>query len=193
MQGFWSQCIQQLQKQEIGRRKICILTTTPSALINDIREEGVRRELKKNGLQPSLTFNIKYADDKEEQSSEILYPQIAEFIKIHKGEFDSIVAFDAMAARAVLQNNLRIPEDIAIVGAGNGILSSKGILPMTSIDTSDEWIGMKAFELVTNRIDGKLEKGKYERVVSASNLIVRESTVKKSNNIISRQSSVINL
>ena len=178
-------CVGRLQSRhllEIGRRRICIATTTPSAFINDIREEGIRRELLEHGLQKPMIFNIKYADDNEAQSSEILYPQIAEFITRHKGEFDSIIAFDsmaAMAARAVLENGLRIPDDVAIVGAGNNILSSHGVLPLTSIDTSDEWIGMKAFELVTNRIDGKLPKNKFERIVSSSNLIVRQSTVKK--------------
>jgi LacI family transcriptional regulator len=178
-------CVGRLQARnllEIGRRRICIATTTPSALINDIREEGVRRELQEHGLQKPMTFNIKYADDNEAQSSEILYPQIVEFITMQKGEFDSIIAFDAiaaMAARAILENGLQIPDDVAIVGAGNSVLSSQGILPLTSIDTSDEWIGMKAFQLVTDRIDGKLQKNKFERIISNSNLIIRQSTVKK--------------
>jgi len=178
-------CVGRLQARhllEIGRRRICIATTTPSALINSIREKGIRRELQEHGLQKPLTFNIKYADDKESQSSEILYPQILEFITRHNGEFDSIIAFDSiatMAARAILENGLRIPEDVSIVAAGNNILSSHGILPLTSIDTSDEWIGMKAFELVTDRIDGKLPKNKLERIISSSNLIIRQSTVKK--------------
>jgi DNA-binding LacI/PurR family transcriptional regulator len=178
-------CVGRLQTRhllEIKRRRICIVTTTPSALINDIREEGVRLELKENGIQPPFTINIKYADDRESQSSEVIYPQIAEFIAGNKGEFDSVVAVDsiaAMAARAILENGLKIPEDVAIVGVGNSVLSSQGILPLTSIDTSDEWSGMKAFELITARIDGKLPKNKIERIISSSNLIIRQSTVKK--------------
>ena len=167
---------------EIGRRRICIVTTAPSALINDIREEGIRRELLEHGLQKPMIFNIKFANDNEAQSSEFLYPQIAEFISKNKGEFDSIVSFDAiaaMAARAILENGLRIPDDVAIVGAGNSILSSQGVLPLTSIDTSDEWSGMKAFELLTDRINGKRQKNKFERIISSSSLIIRQSTVKK--------------
>jgi len=172
--------IQARHALEINRKSVCIIRTEPSAIVNNIRESGICVELDANGVTP-LMLTLKYNTTKEIQDPEIIYEQIDDFIKKHKGEFDSVIAVDfiaAITARSLFNRGISIPDDVAVIGGGNSILSSHCMLPLTSVDTSDEWIGMKSFQLIAERINKRVPAGTYRRLFSETKLTVRQSTVK---------------
>jgi LacI family transcriptional regulator len=78
------------------------------------------------------------------------------------------------AMRAIWEAGLRVPEDIAVVGAGDITFGDLLRVPLTTVGWSREEQGRKAAELILERI-GPSPEGKVKRVVIPPQLIVRGS------------------
>jgi LacI family transcriptional regulator len=95
---------------------------------------------------------------------------------------DGVFAFNdpvaAGAIKAILEAGLRVPEDVAVVGAGNVHYSDLLRVPLTTVDQSSLLIGRTAAELLLDSIEAK-EPPAPRRVVFSPRLIVRESSLRK--------------
>ena len=166
---------------ELNRERICILTTSPVAKINHIREEGIAKELMDTTGKAPLVITIKVPLEQEQTSFDYLYSHVAEIMDIRRDEFDAVITLDslgAILARAAFEIGVRMPEELAIVGTGNSGIGQINMLPLTSVDTTDEWIGIRAFQLLMDRIDKKSATAKFRQIKSKHKLIVRQSTLK---------------
>lgn len=79
------------------------------------------------------------------------------------------------AMKAIWDAGLRVPEDIAVVGAGDVAHGDLLRVPLTTVAWSKEEIGRRAAELVLGQI-GKRPTGPYERIVIPPRLVVRDSS-----------------
>src|SRR6476659_4582094 len=84
----------------------------------------------------------------------------------------------AGAIKAVLESGLRVPNDIAIIGAGNVHYSDLLRVPLSTIDQSSLAIGEKAAELLVRCIETKTPTP-TQRILIAPRLVVRESSRRK--------------
>ena len=84
----------------------------------------------------------------------------------------------AGAIKAVLESGLRVPQDIAVIGAGNVHYSDLLRVPLSTIDQSSSAIGETAAELLVKRIESKTPSP-TEQILIAPRLVVRESTRRK--------------
>lgn len=162
---------------EMGRRKPCLVSPRPEARINAIRETAVLEEFEQAGALPRVMI-LERPVTREIMNPDPLISQIREFLRTHAGEFDAIIGFDAMASLSVrvLQTlGLRVPTDVAVVGSGEHLLASYGVLPLTSISTADDQAGAQAFDLLMDRISGRAT-GPFRRLKNPATLIVRAST-----------------
>ncbi len=99
-----------------------------------------------------------------------------------KAEFSAIICgYDKIAFGAIKElkrNNLRIPEDVSVIGIDN-ISSSKFFeTELTSIDTKPEDICHIAFDLLLKKMDNKYFRSKQDIIIKSS-LIIRESISEK--------------
>lgn len=85
-----------------------------------------------------------------------------------------IVAFLGAMTRA-LDEGLRIPEDLAIIGCGNLHYDDALRVPLSSIDQQSRRIGEEAAR-ITLRILNSKRADKPERILLEPQLIVRAST-----------------
>lgn len=162
----------------IGRRRICIANAIPEARINAIRETAIRNELKQAGAPAPLEMRLNWSTAREVTESGPLEAPMRAFIEKHRGAFDGVIGFDAMASltiRVLQELSLRVPEDAAVVGAGNTMLASYGSVQLTSVSTADDAAGIKAFGLLMDQINGS-RNGPYRRLTSPAKLIVRKSS-----------------
>lgn len=81
----------------------------------------------------------------------------------------------AGAIQAALEMNLRVPEDVAIIGAGNVHYSDLLRVPLSTVDQSSGVIGERAAELLTDCLNAKTP-GAARRILIAPKLVVRDST-----------------
>jgi LacI family transcriptional regulator len=87
--------------------------------------------------------------------------------------YNDLVAIGAM--KAILEANLRVPQDICVVGAGNVQYSDLLAVPLTTVDQGTCQIGARAAELLLERIMMK-RSTRPKKILISPRLIEREST-----------------
>jgi LacI family transcriptional regulator len=87
--------------------------------------------------------------------------------------YNDPVAIGAM--RAISESGLRVPEDIAVVGAGNVHYSDFLAVPLTTVDQGTSEIGKRAANLLLERIASKGPL-RPRKVLIVPRLVVRQST-----------------
>ena len=91
--------------------------------------------------------------------------------------YNDPVAIGAM--RAISEAGLRVPEDIAIVGAGNVHYSDFLAVPLTTVDQGTCEIGKRAANLLIETIASKRAL-RPRKVLIVPKLVVRQSTMRSS-------------
>ncbi len=102
---------------------------------------------------------------------------------------DAVFCFNdpvaAGAIKAILEAGLRIPGDIAVVGAGNVHYSDQLRVPLTTVDQASLATGERSAEMLAQWIgmgdrsaEPKAEPRPFERVYLAPSLVVRESSLR---------------
>ncbi len=81
----------------------------------------------------------------------------------------------AGAIKAALELGLRVPEDMAIIGAGNVHYSDLLRVPLSTVDQSSSIICEKAAELLSQRMETK-KRVKPEHIYIAPRLVLRDSS-----------------
>lgn len=165
---------------EIGRKRIAVTNTIPCARVNQSRHKRIAELLEQHGHDPYLDMAITQPNDKEIPDWKNLYEQIISFVRKNKGKFDAVIGYDSLASltvRALLEEKIKVPEEVAVIGSGNSMLATHGAFPLTSIDTDDYWLGEQVFNLLFDRINHKIDKDKFRRISSTPKLLVRQSTV----------------
>lgn len=78
------------------------------------------------------------------------------------------------AMRAIWEAGLRVPEDIAVVGAGDVAHGDLLRVPLTTVSWSREELGRQAAVLLLDQI-GRPPHGPFQRIIIPPALVVRES------------------
>ena len=91
--------------------------------------------------------------------------------------YNDPVAIGAM--RAISEAGLRVPEDIAVVGAGNVHYSDFLAVPLTTVDQGTSEIGKRAANLLLERIASK-RPVRPRKILIVPKLVVRQSTRRSS-------------
>jgi len=101
--------------------------------------------------------------------------QLLELSPLPDGVFcyNDPVAIGAM--KAILEAGLKMPQDIAVVGAGNVRYSDALSVPLTTIEQGTCQIGMLAAELLMARIGSK-SPIRPQKILIPPKLVEREST-----------------
>jgi LacI family transcriptional regulator len=84
----------------------------------------------------------------------------------------------AGAIKAILEAGLKVPNDIAVIGAGNVHYSDLLRVPLSTIDQSSTLIGETAADLLVECIEAK-KPVPARRILIPARLIARESSRRK--------------
>jgi LacI family transcriptional regulator len=87
--------------------------------------------------------------------------------------YNDPVAIGAM--KALREAGLRVPDDVAVVGAGNVHYSDALAVPLTTVDQKTREIGARAAELLLAQIGSKRTL-RAENILVEPELVVRKST-----------------
>ncbi|RAK03945.1 LacI family transcriptional regulator [Halanaerobium saccharolyticum] len=148
---------------------------------NDPKFKGFKKGLSKNGLKFDNNNLIEVKSWGGQMSSHEVYNSLNNFIK-SKSRIDitGIFAYNDLAAfgamNALVDNGLKIPNDIAVVGFDNTFIAQELRPTLTSVAQPTGEIGRLSVEILLKKIEGKLVEDK--EVILESRLIVRESTRK---------------
>jgi LacI family transcriptional regulator len=157
---------------ERGCRRIAHLRG-PELEIAEERLEGYRRALIKGRLRPQADCIV--SGGRTEDSGSAGMRQLLKLRPQPDGVFcfNDPVAIGAM--KAILEAGLKMPHDIAVVGAGNVRYSDLLAVPLTTVDQGTCRIGQLASELLLERIGAKRAL-RPQKILIPPTLVEREST-----------------
>ena len=158
---------------ELGHTKILFLAGPNGSSSSAGRFSGYQRALAAAGV-PYSDERVFLADKDIDSGAKAMSQALSE-----KAEFTAIVAYNDKvaigAAEALRQQGFRVPEDVSIVGFGDGMLATYYRAPLTTIRVPQTEMGEKAVRLAL-----EMQRGKpvQPRILPVE-LIVRESTRRK--------------
>ncbi|MDD2985071.1 LacI family DNA-binding transcriptional regulator [Flavobacterium sp.] len=156
-----------------GLNKIALITTVDYVSVGKLRTDGYIKALQMNDLKVNENLIIKIEDI--DQSDELI-EKLIESEKI-----DAVFAvnelFAVTAIKAALRKGLRIPEDIAIIGFTDGIISKYSTPSITTVSQNGIKMGGKAAKMLIERLESDDEDDEqYRTEVIETHLVEREST-----------------
>jgi len=158
----------------LGRKRIGYITGPQSALANDRRLSGYRKALKKYGLVPHDEYVNRGGWRLQDG-----YKAGRKFLACKTECPDAVFCYnDAVAIgliRALVENGVRVPDDVAVVGfddAGVGAYLETGL---TSVAQPAMEIGRRSAMRLVELIRSKGDLQKPKKVFLETHLVVRET------------------
>jgi LacI family transcriptional regulator, galactose operon repressor len=155
----------------LGRRAIAHLTGPPIVHARR-REEGYLQALREAGLPIEPDWIVRGGFMEADG-----YAAMQQLLRA-RAPIDAVFAANDPAAigamKAVWDAGLRIPDDIAVVGAGDITYGDLLRTPLTTVSWSRDQLGRRAAELLLDQM-GPHPAGPFHRVVIPPTLVVRAS------------------
>lgn len=158
---------------ECGCKRIAFYRTPMKIEITKNRYNGYRDALLKHGLpvEDSLDIVCDNRIDAEEITPDILKGQ---------NPPDGFFAINDDTALGILYSakrmGLQIPTDIQICGFSNGVRAISCEPMLTTVEQRGTMIGHEAADILINHVEGNIPKGKIDKRIVKTRLIIRGTT-----------------
>lgn len=154
-------------------KNIALITTVDYVSVGKLRTDGYIKALKTNdiAIDSDLILKIEDIDNCTEQ--------IEALIKNNK--IDAVFAvnelFAVTAIKAAKKQGFIVPEDLAVIGFTDGIISKYSSPSITTVGQNGIKMGNKAAQMLIDRLETELEEEEhYKTEVIETHLVIREST-----------------
>jgi LacI family transcriptional regulator len=146
------------------------------------RLAGYQKALAEGGITPLRGFvkEKSVRDTDSERTGHLGMKKLLQLPTMPDGVFCHSDAAAIGAMRAIMDQGLRIPQDIAVIGCGNVTYGEMLAVPLSTIDQGIASIGQKAAKLALNAIQSK-NTATPKMVLVKPQLIVRRSTARVPN------------
>jgi len=156
-----------------GFKKIGLITTVDYVSVGKLRTEGYVKALLSNGIPINNDFIVKI-EDIDNCSN-----QIEELLT--KNDLDSVFAvnelFAVTAIKTAKRLQMKVPEDVAIIGFTDGIISNYSSPSITTVSQNGIKMGNKAAQMLIERLESEDEENEqYITEVIETHLVQRELT-----------------
>ena len=163
----------------IGCKRIAILTTPDHISVGVKRKKGYLKALHENNypIDEDLILKIDEKNNIEDQINNLF-----ELTNPPDGIFGVNEIYAATAIKIAHKKGLKIPDDIAIMGFTNGLISDFTTPPLTTVAQHGFTMGEKALELLLDEIEYQDTDYIPKTEVIKTDLIMRNSTKKNLKN-----------
>ena len=156
-----------------GMKKIGLITTVDYVSVGKLRTEGYIKALLSNGIPINNDMIVKIED------IDNCSTQIEELLT--NNDLDSIFAvnelFAVTAIKTAKRLQMNVPEDVAIIGFTDGIISNYSSPSITTVSQNGIKMGNKAAQMIIERLESEDEENEqYITEVIETHLVQREST-----------------
>jgi DNA-binding LacI/PurR family transcriptional regulator len=161
-----------------SKKKFCVIVGEHGFKTDDLRLEGFLETLRSNGINTDERCHVlRFSFGTENTAFDEGY-KLGYSLNLQNLDIDGIFVFNDLIAmgfqKAMLEQGVNIPGDIAIIGFDNIERCSEARVPLTTIEVPRYEIGKAAFNIIDNFLSNKDQK-KPERLLLEPKLIVRES------------------
>lgn len=158
---------------EQGRKKIALITTDDYLSVSKARGDGYRKAIVDSGFEidESLILKLPTMEMDEERLREF-------FGSI---EFDAVLCvneiFAVFSMRLALEKGLKIPEDVAVIGFTNGLLSKYANPSLTVVAQHGEKMGEISAQMLIDKVESEKEEETFQTKILEPTLVLRDSTI----------------
>jgi LacI family transcriptional regulator len=151
------------------------------------RLRGYQKALESHGLafDPQYVLSREHADEASDASGYAAMNQLLSIKRPPDGVFCYNDPSAMGAMQAAVEKGIRIPKDLALIGAGNVRYARFLRVPLSSIDQQSTEIGAKAAKLALKLIESKKPQ-KPTAILLSPQLVVRESSSRRGSSGASR-------
>lgn len=156
-----------------GFKKIALITTVDYVSVGKLRTDGYLKALKTNDIKvdENLIVKIEDIDNCSDQIENL----------IANNEIDAVFAvnelFAVTAIKAAKNVGIQVPENLAIIGFTDGIISKYSSPSITTVSQNGIKMGGKAAKMLIERLESEEEEEEhYKTEVIETHLVIREST-----------------
>lgn len=153
-------------------KNIALISTSEGLNISKLRVKGYLKALTKYDVTPNEDLIIRLKKEKKLRS------KINEMLD--HNQVDGIFTIDEVSAAITTQilnkRGIKIPEDIAIIGFTNGILSRYSTPPLTSVNRFAHTTGEHAANRLIDKLEGNIPFEDVKTEIIKTELVEREST-----------------
>jgi DNA-binding LacI/PurR family transcriptional regulator len=159
-----------------GYQRIGYINGEPGNLVGELRRRGYETALKANSrrVDKHLQFHLRMRGEKHDYQSGY---EIGKKFRTLPVKPDAMFVYNDLAAlgfeKAVLEQGLRIPDDIAIVGFDDIDRGEYAEVPLTTMRQPTDLIGVNAVELLVKLMNGK---STALRKILKPEIVIRESS-----------------
>ena len=161
----------------LGKKRIAIIKESEFSYNSEKRFAGYLRALREHDIPVDEKIILSVDDISLTQGK-----RMASVLMSLKHKPDAIFAITDSAAIGVIKTlkklNLKIPEDVAVIGFSNSIHSTIIEPQLTTIDQPGQKIGSAAITYLIDEINNPINEFMNKTIVVKSNLIIRDSTFK---------------
>jgi LacI family transcriptional regulator/LacI family repressor for deo operon, udp, cdd, tsx, nupC, and nupG len=158
---------------ELGHKKIAILTSSLQFSSFNERQKGYERALKQNGIEIDKRL-IKEGDPRSSETARALTDDLLSLDTPPTAIFATNNLMTLGVLEALNKHNLKIPDDISIVGFDDLPWARAISPPLTTVKQPAYEMGRRAAELFFKRVEDPSREP--EVIVMDPKLIIREST-----------------
>lgn len=154
-----------------GCRRIALLTTVDYVSVGRFRTEGYTKALQDNQLpfDENLVVKIEDIDDSNAQIDALLERGVDAVFAVNE-------LFAVTVIKAAQRRKIAIPEELSVVAFTDGIISKYASPSITTVSQNGIRMGMKAAQMVIDRIENEDDEEMYRTEVIETHLVQREST-----------------
>lgn len=162
---------------EQGCRKIVIVTSSPARNVYAERLRGYRDALYDHGLP--CNENMVIINDLSENAGLTSAHQILAMKPMPDGAFIANDFVAAVCMRVLKENNVLIPDDIAVVGFNNDVIGKIVEPALTTIHYAGREMGEVAANTIIGHLKGESSVQEINTIIINSGLVIRQSSLKK--------------
>ena len=160
---------------DIGCKKIAIVTTPNHVTVGNIRKEGYIKALTDNDIDVNENFIIKV---NEEHSIAEQIKEIFEHSDLPDGIFAVNEIYAATAVKIAKNRGLNVPDDVAIMGFTDGLISEFSSPQLTTVAQHGFTMGEKSMEILLDELNHQDADYQYKTNIISTDIVIRESTKK---------------
>jgi LacI family transcriptional regulator len=157
---------------DTGLRNIALISTVDYVSVGKLRTDGYIKALRANdiAIDPDLILKIEDIDNCSGQIEQL----------IEHNKIDAIFAvnelFAVTAIKAAKKQGINVPENMAVIGFTDGIISKYSSPSITTVGQNGIKMGNKAAQMLINRLETELEEEEhYKTEIIETHLVIRES------------------
>jgi LacI family transcriptional regulator len=159
---------------KLGCSKIALCSTIDNLSVSKLRTKGYLAALEKNKIKVNDDIILLTESEKDFDK------KIELFLK--KNKIDGIFALDEHAStkamKTAIENGLKIPQDISIIGFADGVWSRRLTPSLSTVSQHGPDIGEAAAKLLIERLENKKDEYAHKTTIINTELRLRDSTKK---------------